>query len=79
MVEFSQQSRAEHSLSVSVEYSPFVNFAMQQNSVPLLSALSVKNTSDEPATNVVVRLWSDLPIMAEKTLSWPPYVDRGDS
>ena len=37
MVELSQQSLAEFPLSVKAEYTPFVNFAMQQNAVPAAS------------------------------------------
>lgn len=68
MVELSQESRTESPLSVKVEYTPFVNFAMQQNAVPLLRNLALTNTSDGQATNVVVRLSSDPPVVAEKTL-----------
>ena len=68
MVELSQQSGAESPLSVRVEYTPFVNFAIQQNAVPLLRALAVTNFSDKQATHVVVRVWSDPQIVAEKTL-----------
>lgn len=68
MVELSQQSRVEPPLSVRAEYAPFVNFAMQQNAVPLLRALAVTNVSEKQATHVVVRVWSDPPVIAEKTL-----------
>lgn len=68
MVELSQQSQAESPLSISAEYTPFVNFAIQQNGVPLLKALSVTNLSDKQASNVVVRIWSDPLIVVEKTL-----------
>lgn len=68
MVELPQESQAESPLSVRVDYSPFVNFAMQQNAVPLLRALAVTNSSDKQATRLVVRLWSDPPVIAEKTL-----------
>ncbi len=68
MVKQSEQSAVKSPLSVRVEYAPFVNFAMQQNSVPLLKALSVTNLSDKAATSVLVRVWSDPPVIAEKTL-----------
>ena len=68
MVELIQQSRVETLLSVDAEYAPFVNFAMQQNAVPLLRALSLTNFSDKQANNVTVRVWSDPPVIAEKTL-----------
>ena len=68
MGELSQQSYAESQLSVEAEYTPFVNFAMQQNAVPLLRALVATNSSNKQATHVVVRVWSDPPVIAEKTL-----------
>ncbi len=68
MVELSQKSSEEPPLSVRVEYAPFVNFAMQQNAVPLVSALVVTNFSDKPAARVVVKVWSDPSIIVEKTL-----------
>ncbi|MBI5590755.1 MAG: hypothetical protein HY881_09755 [Deltaproteobacteria bacterium] len=68
MVELSQQSQMESPLSVRVEYTPFINFATQQNAVPLLRALAVTNFSDKQATHLVVRVWSDPPVVAEKTL-----------
>ncbi len=69
MVESPQKSSEESPLSVRVEYTPFVNFAMQQNAVPLVKALVVTNFSDKPAAHVVVKVWSDPPITMEKTLS----------
>ena len=68
MVESSQQSQAESLLSINVEYTPFVNFAIQQNGVPLLGALTVTNLSDKQVSNVFVRIWSDPLIVAQKTL-----------
>lgn len=68
MVELPQQSREESPLSIKAEYTPFVNFAMQQNAVPLLRALAVTNLSDKQATHLIVRVWSDPPVIAEKTL-----------
>jgi very-short-patch-repair endonuclease len=68
MVELSQQSLAESSLSVKPDYTPFVNFAMQQNAVPLLRALTVTNISDKQVTHLVVRVWTDPLVVAEKRL-----------
>lgn len=68
MVELPQQLQVDTSLSIEVEYTPFINFAMQQNSVPLLRSLAVTNFSDKQASNLVVRLWSDPSVLAEKTL-----------
>jgi very-short-patch-repair endonuclease len=41
---------------------------MQQNAVPLLRRLAVTNFSDKQVTHLVVRVWSDPPVVAEKTL-----------
>ena len=68
MVESSQQSQVESPLSVSADYTPFVNFAIQQNGVPLLRTLSVTNLSEKQASNIFVRIWSDPLIIVEKTL-----------
>ena len=68
MAELSQRSQAESLLSIRAEYTPFVNFAMQQNAVPLLRALAVTNFSAKQATHLVVRVWSDPPVVAEKML-----------
>jgi very-short-patch-repair endonuclease len=68
MIELQQRSQTETPLSVEVEYTPFINFAMQQNAVPLLRSLSVTNFSDKQASNLVVRVWSDPSVVAEKTL-----------
>lgn len=50
-----------------VDCVPFVDFAMQQNAVPLLRALSVENRTDEQCKNLLVRIWSDPPVFAEKS------------
>jgi hypothetical protein len=68
MVELPQQSQAESPLSVEIVYTPFINFAMQQNAVPLLRSLAVTNFSDKQASNLVVSVWSDPSVVAEKTL-----------
>lgn len=68
MVELPKQSQVEPPLSVVAEYTPFINFAMQQNAVPLLRSLAVTNLSDKQASNLVVRVWSDPSVVAEKTL-----------
>lgn len=68
MVETSQDTQTESPFSVNANYTPFVNFAMQQNAVPLLRALVVTNLSDTQADHVIVRVWSDPPVIAEKTM-----------
>ncbi|GAB6095395.1 DUF4011 domain-containing protein [Desulfatiferula olefinivorans] len=68
MSETSRQPGGDVPLSVMMAYEPFVNFAMQQNGVPLVRALSVKNQADRAVTGVVVRLWSDPPVIVEKIL-----------
>ncbi len=68
MVELPRQSPAESSLSIEAEYTPYVNFAMQQNAVPLLQAISVTNLSDEQVNEVAVRVYSDPAVVAEEIL-----------
>ncbi|MFA6012373.1 MAG: DUF3320 domain-containing protein [Desulfobacteraceae bacterium] len=63
-----QQPFAEPSLVLKTDVTPFINFAIQQNAVPLLRALSVENRSDKRADHGVVRIWSDPPVILEKTL-----------
>ncbi len=68
MVELSQQSPAGSPFSVRAEYTSFVNFAMQQNAIPLLRTLAVTNLSEKPADHLIVRVWSDPPVFEEKIL-----------
>ncbi|WP_319524596.1 DUF3320 domain-containing protein [uncultured Desulfosarcina sp.] len=68
MVESSQLPRTVSIVSVEADHAPFVNFAMQQNAVPLVRMLSVTNSSDEPLTKVSIRVWSDPPVITEKIL-----------
>ncbi len=68
MPESVELSQAESQLTARVSYTPFVNFAIQQNSVPLLSSLVLMNVSDSKAVNAHVRVWSDPPVVAEKML-----------
>ncbi len=63
-----QPSPLEYSLSINADCTPFINFAMQQNAVPLLRALSVTNYTGTQVSHGVVRVWSDPPILAEKIL-----------
>lgn len=46
-------------ITVDVDMNPSVNFAMQQNHVPLINALSIKNTSAEVLNDLVVEIDSD--------------------
>lgn len=64
----SPPSSPECGLTVNADYAPFINFAMQQNAVPLLRALSVTNRTGGQIRNLLVRVWSDPPILAEKIL-----------
>jgi len=54
-------------IAVSIDYEPFVNFAMQQNAVPLLRTLKIENKTENQLANLYVRIWSDPPVFAEKT------------
>jgi len=63
-----EQSQGDRPVTIHLEYVPFVNFAMQQNAVPLLKSLTVKNKTTAPLDHVEVRIWSDPPVLAEKTV-----------
>ena len=68
MTESGIEAQPPQLVSVQIDYLPFVNFAMQQNAVPLLRAITALNNSDRPITNLQLRLWSDPPVTAEKAL-----------
>ena len=51
-------------IMVDVDMNPSVNFAMQQNHVPLINALSIKNISAEVLSDLIVEITSD-PAFAE--------------
>ncbi len=51
-------------ITVDVDMNPSVNFAMQQNHVSLINALTIKNTSAEVMSDLVVEIDSD-PAFAE--------------
>lgn len=46
-------------ISVDIDMIPSVNFAMQQNNVPLINALTIKNTSAEVFKNLAIEITSD--------------------
>lgn len=55
-------------VAVRVDYLPFVNFAMQQNAVPLVRSLSVENRTEEALRNVSIRLWTDPEVIVGKAV-----------
>lgn len=59
-------------INIHIEYTPFISFAMQQNSVKLIHSLSIANNTNEPLTDVQVRVWHDPPVISEQTL----HIDR---
>lgn len=52
-------SQAPHKTEVNFDYSPVINFALQQNHVPVIRELSVKNTSGADWQDVVVELTAE--------------------
>lgn len=46
-------------ISLDIDMNPSVNFAMQQNFVPLINSLTIKNTSAEVYKNLAVEITSD--------------------
>ena len=67
MVETHGKPISESPFHLKVKTTPFVNFAMQQNAVPLLKTLQVKNMTESDLTDIRVRIWSDPPVFAERT------------
>ncbi|MDJ0975512.1 MAG: DUF3320 domain-containing protein [Planctomycetota bacterium] len=45
-------------LAVELEYDAHVNYAMQQNAVPVVKAVRIRNLGEEPLKDVVVGLWA---------------------
>ena len=45
--------------AIHFEYDQRVNFAMQQNDVPIVKRLSIENLTDEDLTDVIVGVWID--------------------
>lgn len=67
MVELCVPSPATSSHSLRAAYTPLVNLAMQQNAVPLLHTMTVTDFSDKRTNHISVRVWSEPPLLAEKT------------
>lgn len=61
-------SASDFPLSVDPQNLPFVNFAMQQNSVPFISSLKLTNSSTDHLHEIEIVLGSDPPIFIEKKL-----------
>ena len=67
MTEFPDDPQSTSQVTVQIDYVPFVNFAMQQNAIPLLRFVNIENSSDDSLTGLVVRIWSDPPVFSEKS------------
>ena len=59
-------------IEVSVDYLPVINFSMQQNHVPVIRGITVKNISGEELTNLSIAIEFD-PGFAEPASL---YIDR---
>lgn len=58
-------------LEVDLIYSPIVNFAMQQNHVPIVRKLTVKNTDDKELRNITIEITAD----PEFAITWSKRID----
>lgn len=58
-------------LEVDLIYSPIVNFAMQQNHVPIVRKLTIKNTGDKDLTNILIEITAD----PEFAVAWNKRID----
>ncbi len=68
MVTRSDSTDPESRIVIHLEYTRFVNFAMQQNAVPLIRGLVIQNPTPDIMTELRVRIWSDPLVFEEKTL-----------
>ena len=51
--------------NVDLVYTPVINFAMQQNHVPIIRRLSAKNIANEDLENITIKISSDLDFAIE--------------
>jgi hypothetical protein len=49
-------NKTSQNLEVDLVYSPIVNFAMQQNHVPVIRKLTIKNIGDSDLTNITIQI-----------------------
>ena len=66
MSELPEKKTSEFPVALRLECSPFVNFAMQQNAVPLLRAFSATNVSTGRIVDFRARIWCEPPVVEEK-------------
>jgi hypothetical protein len=46
-------------IRLNIEITPVVNYALQQNRVPILQELDICNETAEPLNNVTLKIWSE--------------------
>ena len=57
-------SQAEGRVTIEVDLDPRVNYAMQQNDVPVVKRLRIENLSTEPLRDIIVRVRTEPPLSA---------------
>lgn len=68
MPESPERLGSDTPISIEADHSPFVNFAMQTNGVPLIRSIKLTNATAQPIRNLRVRIWCDPPVVAETVL-----------
>ncbi|MEM7263019.1 MAG: DUF4011 domain-containing protein, partial [Planctomycetota bacterium] len=53
------RSVSQKEVALRLEYDPCINYAVQQNDVPVIRRLGIENLTDDPVSSVVVRLTTD--------------------
>src|SRR5690349_12674161 len=60
----SATSERDRRVAIHIDLDPRVNYAMQQNDVPVVKRLRIENLSPEPLCDVVVRMRTEPPFSA---------------
>lgn len=68
MTESEGTDSVRQKIQIRLECAPHVNFAMQQNAVPLLHKIEVENTTAAELEDVQLKIWSEPPVFAEKNI-----------
>lgn len=64
-------NKTSTNLEVDLIYSPIINFAMQQNHVPMIRKLAIKNTGESNLSNINIQIIPE----PEFTIVWNKKID----
>lgn len=66
--------RKVHNIEIHVEMTPVVNYALQQNRLPVIREVILQNSAESELTNAVLRIWSEPQIVSafSQTISSVP-------